>query len=52
MWERTHMIRRLGFAVLFFALGSVAALAADFNGKWTAEFNTQIGVQSTPTIFM
>ena len=39
------MIRKLGFAILFFALGSVAALAADFNGKWTAEFNTQIGVQ-------
>jgi serine protease inhibitor len=39
------MIRRIGLAVLAFALCSVAALAADFNGKWTAEFDTQIGVQ-------
>lgn len=30
------MMRKLGFAVLLFALGTVSALAADFNGKWTA----------------
>ena len=39
------MIRRIGLALLAFSFFSVAALAADFNGKWTAEFDTQIGVQ-------
>lgn len=39
------MIRKIGLALLAFAFCSVAALAADFNGKWTAEFDTQIGVQ-------
>jgi hypothetical protein len=31
------MIRKLGITALLFALSSVAALAADFNGKWTAD---------------
>ena len=39
------MIRRIGVALLAFSFCSVAALAADFNGKWTAEFDTQIGIQ-------
>jgi hypothetical protein len=38
------MIRKILSAVLFLAFG-VSALAADFNGKWTSEFDTQIGVQ-------
>jgi hypothetical protein len=33
------MIRKIALAVMFLALGSVSALAADFNGKWTAEIN-------------
>jgi hypothetical protein len=39
------MFRKALLAVLFLAFGSAALLAADFNGKWTAEFDTQIGVQ-------
>ncbi len=39
------MIRKIALAVFLFACSSVLALAADFNGKWTAEFDTQIGVQ-------
>ncbi len=39
------MIRKISLALLLFACSSVVALAADFNGKWTAEFDTQIGVQ-------
>jgi hypothetical protein len=31
------MMRKLGITVLTFALGLVAAHAADFNGKWTAD---------------
>jgi hypothetical protein len=31
--------------VLFFAFACAGAWAADFNGTWKAEFNTQIGVQ-------
>lgn len=31
------MIKKLGITLLVFTLGSVAALAADFNGKWTAD---------------
>ena len=37
------MLRKLGMAVLFIALGSVTALAADFNGKWTAQMETPRG---------
>ncbi|MGO9435891.1 MAG: hypothetical protein ACLPH3_08115 [Terracidiphilus sp.] len=39
------MFRKIGFALLLFACSNVMALAADFNGKWSAEFDTQIGVQ-------
>jgi hypothetical protein len=40
------MMRKIGLAVLFLALGSVAALAADFNGKWTAEVQGRNGPQT------
>jgi hypothetical protein len=40
------MIRRLGLTVLFLALGSVTALAADFNGKWSAEVQGRNGMQT------
>jgi hypothetical protein len=40
------MLRKLGLAVLFLALGSVAALAADFNGKWTADVQSPRGAQT------
>lgn len=39
------MFRKLGLAVLFIALGSVTALAADFNGKWSAQVETPRGTQ-------
>jgi hypothetical protein len=39
------MVRKTLLALLFLTFGSVAMQAADFNGKWTAEFDTQIGVQ-------
>lgn len=39
------MIRRLTLALLFVAFTAVGAHAADFNGKWTAEFDTAIGLQ-------
>jgi hypothetical protein len=40
------MVRKALVAVLFLALGSVAALAADFNGKWTADVTTPRGTQT------
>ena len=40
------MFRKLGLAVLFLALGSVAAMAADFNGKWIGSVETPRGTQS------
>ena len=40
------MIRKLGLAVLFLALGSLTALAADFNGKWTATVESPRGTQT------
>lgn len=40
------MFRRLGLAALFIALGSVTALAADFNGKWTAQVESPRGTQT------
>jgi hypothetical protein len=40
------MMRKLGLAVLFLALGSVAALAADFNGKWSGEVQGRMGTQT------
>jgi len=39
------MIRKIAVAVLFLTFGCIGALAADFNGKWSAEFDTQIGIQ-------
>jgi len=30
-------MKKLILATLFFALSSAAAVAADFNGKWTAD---------------
>jgi len=40
------MFRKLALAVMFLALGSVAAMAADFNGKWTADVTTPRGTQT------
>lgn len=40
------MFKKLGMAALFIALGSVTALAADFNGKWTAQVETPRGTQT------
>jgi hypothetical protein len=40
------MIRKLGLAVLFLALGSLTALAADFSGKWTATVESPRGTQT------
>ena len=41
------MLRRIGVAALFFALGTVSALAADFNGKWTADVQGRNGNTQT-----
>jgi len=40
------MIKKLGIAALFLALAPVAALAADFNGKWNAEVQGRNGMQT------
>lgn len=40
------MLKKLTLAVLFLALGTVSALAADFNGKWTADVTTPRGTQT------
>jgi hypothetical protein len=40
------MMKKLGLAVLMLALGSVTALAADFNGKWTADVPGRMGTQT------
>ncbi len=45
------MVRKALIAVLFLALGTVAALAADFNGKWTADITTQRGTQTITLTF-
>jgi hypothetical protein len=44
--ESINMVRKAILAVLFLALGSVAALAADFNGKWTADVQGRNGTQT------
>jgi hypothetical protein len=44
------MIKKLAIATLVFALGSVTALAADFNGKWSADVPGRNG-NTTPTTF-
>jgi hypothetical protein len=40
------MVRKLGIAILFLALGGISALAADFNGKWTADVQSRRGTQT------
>jgi hypothetical protein len=40
------MMRKLGLAALLFALVPVAALAADFNGKWNAQVQGRNGTQT------
>ncbi|HEX8713251.1 MAG TPA: hypothetical protein VF730_15325 [Terracidiphilus sp.] len=40
------MFKKLMLAVLFLALGTVSALAADFNGKWTGDVTTPRGTQT------
>ena len=43
------MMKKLGITLLFFALGSVSALAADFNGKWTGDVQGRNGNTQTLT---
>jgi hypothetical protein len=43
----SYMFKKIGLAVLFLALGSVSALAADFNGKWNAEVQGRNGNMQT-----
>ncbi len=43
------MIKKLGITILFFALGSVSALAADFNGRWTGDVPGRNGNTMTLT---
>ena len=49
MMKKPHMIKKLGTALLLFALGSVSALAADFNGKWTGDVQGRNGNTQTLT---
>ncbi len=42
-------MKKLLAATLFFALSTAAALAADFNGKWTAEVPGRDGATMTTT---
>jgi hypothetical protein len=44
------MIKKLALAALVLALGSVSALAADFNGKWSADVPGRNG-NTQPTTF-
>lgn len=39
------MIRRIAIACLFMVLTCMGAKASDFNGKWTAQFDTPVGTQ-------
>ncbi|MGC1460862.1 MAG: hypothetical protein WA802_01590 [Terracidiphilus sp.] len=41
------MFKRIGLIALFLALGTVSALAADFNGKWSAEVQGRNGNMQT-----
>ncbi len=43
------MMKKLALATLVFALGSVSAMAADFNGKWTADVPGRNGNTQTTT---
>ncbi len=40
------MLRKLALALLFVALGSVSAFAADITGKWTASIESPRGTQT------
>jgi len=40
------MFRKMVLAIAFVALGAVSALAADFNGKWTATVESPRGTQT------
>ena len=40
------MLRKLALAALFITLGTVSALAADFNGKWTGDVQGRNGTQT------
>ncbi len=40
------MFKKIGLAVLFLALGTVTAFAADFNGKWNGDVTTPRGTQT------
>jgi hypothetical protein len=43
------MMKKLVLATLFFAVSSAVALAADFNGKWTADIPGRDGATTTTT---
>jgi hypothetical protein len=43
------MMKKLALTTLFLALGTVTALAADFNGKWTADVQGRNGNTQTIT---
>jgi hypothetical protein len=43
---RLSTIRKAFLVVVLLTVGSVAALAADFNGKWTGEVTTPRGTQT------
>ena len=43
---RPNTIRKALLAVVLFTLGTLTALAADFNGKWTADVTTPRGTQT------
>ena len=43
---RFSTIRKVFLVVVLITLGSVTALAADFNGKWTADVTTPRGTQT------
>jgi hypothetical protein len=43
------MMKKLGITLLFFAFGSMTALAADFNGKWTGDVQGRNGNTQTLT---
>ncbi len=40
------MMRKLALAALFLALGSLSAMAADFNGKWNGQVQGRNGMQT------
>ena len=40
------MMRKLAMAALFLTLGSLTAMAADFNGKWNAQVQGRNGMQT------